>query len=80
MTIVGYDPRQGLAQGLDSDLTATVLALENSETRMSFLSFDLAFSLEPFVEQLGDAMGVALRAPRNHFNFSHAQCGPDVNA
>ena len=81
MTMVGYDGRESVAQGLDSDLTATALALENNGTRVSLVRFDLAFLLEPFVGQLRDAMGVALRAPRSHIllNFSHIHCGPTVN-
>lgn len=80
MTMAGYAGREGVAQGVDDDLTATCLLLENEGVRAALVGFDLAF-LQPRLlhgvrQALCDALGIA--ASHILLNCSHTHCGPTM--
>src|ERR1044071_3254565 len=78
LTMGGYAAREGSARGRDSDLTLSVLVLEDGRTRAAVLAFDLLFVQEPDASALREAVGRALRIPAAHvtLNCSHTHCGP----
>ena len=82
MTMVGYAGREGVAQGVDEDLTATALVLESHGTRTAIVGFDLAFLQSELAQGIRQALGGALAIPVSHVlvNCSHTHCGPTMKA
>lgn len=81
MTMVGYAGREGVAQGIDSDLTATALVLDDERARVVVLGVDLAFVVPPLNTALRAGVAQRLRIPSSHVlvNCSHTHCGPTLS-
>ena len=81
MTMVGYAGREGGAQGVDQDLTATALVLESDGERVAIVGFDLAFLHGNLLRGTRQALAEALGIPASHvlLNCSHTHCGPTMN-
>ena len=81
MTMVGYAGREGVAQGVDQDLTLTALVLDSAGTRVAIVGFDLAFLHGNLLRGTRQALGDALGIPASHvlLNCSHTHCGPTMN-
>ena len=80
LTMAGYAGRQGVAQGIDADLTATALVLENRGIRVAIVGFDLAFLLGNLLNGVRRAPSEGLGIPKSHIllNCSHTHCGPTM--
>ncbi len=80
MTMAGYAGREGVAQGVDDDLTATCLLLENGGVRTAIVGFDLAFLQARLLKGVRTALCDALGIPASHIllNCSHTHCGPTM--
>ena len=81
MTMMGYAGREGVANGIDQDLTATALVLESDGTRVAIVGFDLAFLQGDLLRGTRQALGDALGIPASNvlLNCSHTHCGPTMN-
>ena len=78
--MVGFAGREGVAEGKDADLTATLLVLQSSDTRVVIAAFDLAFLHGETLPGIRNAIGNALGVPASHvlLNCSHTHCGPTM--
>ncbi len=80
MTMVGYAGREGLAQGKDADLTATLLVLQSTGARVAIVAFDLAFLHGEMLRRIRKTFSEILEVPLSHIllNCSHTHCGPTM--
>lgn len=78
--MAGYAGREGVAQGVDDDLTATCLLIENDGVRAAIVGFDLAFLQPRLLTGVREALSAALGIPVSHLllNCSHTHCGPTM--
>lgn len=80
LTMLGYAGRDGVAAGVDMELTATLLVLRDELTTIAILAADLALiGGEMFVEAR-QAIAAALQTAPDHIliNYSHTHCGPTL--
>lgn len=79
-TLVDYTGREGVAEGTDVELTATVLVLQSNGTRVAIAAVDLAFLHGETLLGIREAIGDAIGGPPPHvlLNGSHTHCGPTM--
>ena len=82
MTMLGYAGRDGVASGVDSDLTATLLALNDGTAGLAILSLDLALVGNELCAGIRQSLAETLRIPPSHVlvNCSHTHSGPTLKA
>jgi neutral ceramidase len=67
-------------QAYESDVTATVLILENPQTKLALIALDLCELFNPFSDQIRQEIADRLGVPRSHvmINISHAHSTPTI--
>src|SRR5215813_4714942 len=80
MTMLGYAGRDGVATGVDMDLTATLLVLRDESTTVAILSADLALVGGQMFLDSRHAIASALQTRPDHIliNYNHTHCGPTL--
>ena len=76
----GYAAREHPAEDKDGELYATALVVEEGQTRLAILSFDLVFIQDPLATVLRKAIGQRLNIPFYNvlLNASHTHCAPAI--
>jgi hypothetical protein len=80
ISMVGYYIREGVSTGVERPLTATALVLESDNTRLVFVSCDIAFIQDPAATEIRGRIAKALNTgPASVLlNYSHTHCGPTL--
>lgn len=80
MTMLGYAGRDGVAAGVDMDLTATLLVLRDESNTIAILGVDLALVGGQMFIDARRAIASALGTEPSHIliNYSHTHCGPSL--
>ena len=80
ITMLGYAGRDGAANAVDGDLTATLLVLRDESKTIAILSADLALIGGQMFLDARQAIASTLQTPPDHIliNYSHTHCGPTL--
>jgi hypothetical protein len=80
MTMPGYAAREGVAVDKDGEPCATALVLDDGQTRLAIVGFDLVFIQDPLAKILRKEVGGQLRVPYSNvlLNASHTHCAPSI--
>lgn len=80
LTMLGYAGRDGVASGVDMDLTATLLVLRDEATTIAILAADLAIIGGQMFLDARQAIASALQTSPSHvlINYNHTHCGPTL--
>ncbi len=74
----GFSSREGMVEGIESDLTVTSLVLSSDETKVAIIAVDLVSLARGAVTVLRERVGVALGIPFSQVltNWSHTHSAP----
>ncbi|MEW5979317.1 MAG: neutral/alkaline non-lysosomal ceramidase N-terminal domain-containing protein [Acidobacteriota bacterium] len=80
MTMAGYAGREGVANGVDSDLTATALVLDDEKRKVVIIGLDLIFVVTPLNTALRESVAerLGILSSQVLLNCSHTHCGPTL--
>jgi hypothetical protein len=80
ITMLGYAGRDGVANDVDMDLTATLLVLRDESKTIAILSADLAIIGGRMFLDARQAIASVLQTPPDRIliNYSHTHCGPTL--
>ena len=80
LTMLGYAGRDGVATGVDMELTATLLVLRDESATIAILAADLGLIGGQMFLDARAAMAAVLESPPHHIlvNYSHTHCGPTL--
>lgn len=80
MRMCGYTVQEGVARGIERELTATALVLCGGRAKVALLAVDILFLQSPHVERIRERVGKRLHIPSDHvlINTSHTHLGPTL--
>jgi len=75
---MGFSPREGVVQAIESDLTATALVLSNGNVKVAIVALDLCGLPLTTCSTLRRRIGQAICTPTSHvmLNFNHTHSAP----